>query len=67
MFVNQSIVKEILMQSSVSATAEKFANEAVFTLQFNSADAVRYVQRNAGVSEKEAKEAFRAAVTFHKH
>jgi hypothetical protein len=65
MFVNQSIAKEILMQ--VSPQAERFANEAVFTLQFNSAEAVRYIRRNANVDERTAVAAFKAAVTFHKH
>ena len=51
----------------VNSTAEKFANEAVFTLQFNSADAVRYIRRNANVDGKTAMAAFQAAVTFHKH
>jgi len=46
--------------------AERFANEAVFQLQFNSRDAVRYIQRNAGVDEKVAVKAFREAATFHK-
>jgi hypothetical protein len=65
MFVNQSILKEILMQ--VNQSAERFANEAVFTLQFNSAEAVRYIRRNANVDGKTAMAAFVAAVTFHKH
>jgi hypothetical protein len=47
--------------------AERFANEAVFQLQFNSQDAVRYIQRNAKVDEKTAVQAFRNTVTFHKH
>jgi hypothetical protein len=51
------------MQTSQS---ERFANEAVFQLQFNSRDAVRYIQRNAQVDEKTAVQAFRSAVTFHK-
>ena len=50
------------MQSNV----ERFANEAVFVLQFNRGDAVRYIQRNAGVDEKAAREAFNSVVTFHK-
>ncbi len=50
------------MQSNV----ERFANEAVFVLQFNSAEAVRYIQRNAGVDEKTAKQALKSTVTFHK-
>jgi hypothetical protein len=50
-----------------TSQADRFANEAVFQLQFNSRDAVRYIQRNAQVDEKVAVQAFRAAVTFHKH
>lgn len=50
------------MQSNV----ERFANEAVFVLQFNSPEAVRYIQRNAGVDEKTAKQALKATVTFHR-
>lgn len=49
-----------------SNQAERFANEAVFTLQFNTGDAVRYIQRNAGVDEKTARAAFKSTVTFHK-
>lgn len=49
-----------------SNQTERFANEAVFVLQFNRADAVRYIQRNAGVDEKSAKQAFNTVVTFHK-
>ena len=45
---------------------DRFANEAVFVLQFNSNDAVRYIQRNAQVSVQRATEAFSNAVTFHK-
>lgn len=51
----------------VNQSAERFANEAVFTLQFNSAEAVRYIRRNANVDGKTAMAAFVAAVTFHKH
>jgi hypothetical protein len=50
----------------MSNQAERFANEAVFVLQFNSRDAVRYIQRNAGVEKKEAETAFKNVVTFHK-
>lgn len=50
------------MQSNV----ERFANEAVFVLQFSTAEAVRYIQRNAGVDEKTARQALKATVTFHK-
>ena len=50
-----------------STQAERFANEAIFQLQFNSQDAIRYIQRNAKVDEKVAVQAFRQAATFHKH
>ena len=63
MFVNPSIQKEILMQSN---QAERFANEAVFHLQFNKYEAIRYIQRNAGVDEKVARQVFKDTVTFHK-
>ena len=66
MFGNPSIVKELLMQANSMVTAEKFANEAVFTLQFNSAEAVSYIRRNANVDGKTAMAAFVSAVTFHK-
>lgn len=46
---------------------EAVATEAVFQLQFNTRDAVRYVQRNAKVDEKTAQQAVRQTVTFHKH
>ena len=45
---------------------ETMANEAVFQLQFNSRDAVRYIERNAGVDEKTARLALKEAVTFHR-
>lgn len=46
--------------------AEYFANQAVFTLQMPSAEAIRYIRRNAGVDLAEAESTFRAVVTFHK-
>ena len=45
---------------------ERFANEAIFILQFNRADAVRYIQRNAKVDEKTARQVFNETVVFHK-
>jgi hypothetical protein len=45
---------------------EAMANEAIFVLQFNTRDAVRYVQRNAGVDEATARQAISRTVTFHK-
>ena len=42
--------------------AQKFADEAIFILQLNSKDAVKYIQRNAGVDEKTAQEVFKATV-----
>jgi hypothetical protein len=47
--------------------AERWANEAVFVLQLNTRDAVRYVQRNARVDEQEARTAVKQVVVFHKH
>lgn len=49
-----------------NSNVERFANEAVFTLQFNSADAIRYIRRNAHVDAVTATTAFQSAVTFHK-
>jgi len=45
---------------------EHFANEAIFVLQFNTREAVRYVQRNAGCDEVTAKAGVKSVVTFHK-
>lgn len=45
---------------------EKFANEAIFVLQFNTNDAIRYVRRNAGVGRGVAEQAIKSTVTFHK-
>lgn len=43
--------------------AQRFADEAVYILQLNSRDAVKYIQRNAGINESAASAAFKAAVT----
>jgi predicted transcriptional regulator len=51
----------------MNAQVERFANEAIFTLQFNTREAVRYVQRNAQVSETQAARAIKEVTTFHKH
>ncbi len=40
--------------------AQKFADEAIFVLQLNSKDAIKYIQRNAGCDEKTAQEVFKA-------
>jgi hypothetical protein len=53
--------------SSMNSRVEAMANEAVFQLQFNTREAVRYVQRNAGADEKTAQAAIKAVTTFHKH
>jgi hypothetical protein len=50
----------------MNATVERFANEAVFVLQFNSREATNYVRRNAQVSETEAAKAIKQVATFHK-
>ena len=46
--------------------AEYFANQAVYTLQMPSAEAIRYIRRNAGVDSAEAEATFRAVITFYK-
>jgi hypothetical protein len=46
--------------------AQRFADEAIFVLQLNTRDAVRYIQRNAGCNETAATAAFRAAVVAQK-
>lgn len=51
----------------MNAQVERFANEAIFTLQFNTREAVNYVRRNAHVSESEAQRAVKEVTTFHKH
>ena len=51
----------------MNATVERFANEAIFTLQFNTREAVNYVRRNAHVSETVAAQAIKQTVVFHKN
>jgi hypothetical protein len=46
--------------------AQRFADEAVFILQLNTREAVRYIQRNAGCNETTAAAAFRSAVVPQK-
>jgi len=50
----------------MNALVETMANQAVFQLQFNTRDAVRYVQRNAGVDESTARSAVKSVTMFHK-
>jgi hypothetical protein len=45
---------------------QRFADEAVYVLQMNSRDAVRYIQRNAAVPEKSAQEALKSVVDWAK-
>jgi hypothetical protein len=45
---------------------ETMANQAVFQLQFNTRDAVRYVVRNTGVDLSTAQSAVRSVTIFHK-
>jgi len=42
--------------------AQRFADEAVYILQLNTKDAVRYIQRNAGCDETTAITVFKSAV-----
>ena len=43
--------------------AQRFADEAIYILQLNSRDAIKYIQRNAGINETAAAAAFKQAVT----
>jgi hypothetical protein len=42
--------------------AQRFADEAVYILQLNTRDAVKYIQRNAGCDEVTAMTVFKSAV-----
>ncbi len=42
--------------------AQQFADEAVFILQLNSREAIRYIQRNAGCDLPRAEQIFRQTV-----
>jgi len=42
--------------------AQRFADEAIYILQLNSWEAVKYIKRNAGCDEVIAIEVFKAAV-----
>lgn len=46
--------------------AERMANEAIYVLQMNTRDAVRYIQRNARCDEVTALSVFKAAVVPRK-
>jgi len=65
MFINgnQSIATK---EKTTSERVEAMANEAVFQLQFNTREAVRYVMRNAGANEADATSAIKTVVKFHK-
>jgi hypothetical protein len=43
---------------------QRFADEAVYVLQLNSRDAVRYIQRNANCDKEAAESAFKTVVKF---
>jgi hypothetical protein len=45
---------------------EAMANQAIFQLQFNTRDAVRYVVRNTGADERVAQQAVKTVSVFHK-
>jgi hypothetical protein len=46
--------------------AQRFADEAVYILQLNSRDAVKYIQRNAGCDETTATAVFKTTVAPYK-
>jgi hypothetical protein len=45
---------------------QRFADEAVFILQLNSKDAVKYIQRNSGVNETTAMSVFKSVIMPNK-
>jgi hypothetical protein len=45
---------------------ERFANEAVFILQLNTREALRYTQRNASCSEITAQNAVKQVMTWYR-
>lgn len=53
------------MQSK-DQSIERFANEAVFILQLNTQEAIKYIQRNADVRYSAANAALDSVVKFHK-
>ena len=50
----------------MQAVVDHVANQAVFQLQLNTREAVRFIQRHAQCDEKEATRAVREVATFHK-
>ena len=46
--------------------AKAYADQAIYHLQLNSNEAIRYIAKNAGVDIKTAEAAFRATVLFHR-
>lgn len=42
---------------------QRFADEAVYVLQLNSRDAIRYIQRNAACNKETAETAFKTVIT----
>jgi hypothetical protein len=48
------------------SNVETMANQAVFHLQLNTRDAVRFIQRNTGTDETTARRAIRTVATFYK-
>jgi hypothetical protein len=42
--------------------AQRFADEAVYILQLNTRDAVKYIQRNAGCDETTATTVFKSVI-----
>jgi hypothetical protein len=43
---------------------QRFADEAVYVLQLNSREAVKYIQRNANCDKEAAESAFKTVVKF---
>jgi hypothetical protein len=43
-----------------------YADQAVFQLQMQSNEAVKYIAKNAGVDYKTADRVFKSVITFHR-
>lgn len=48
------------------ALAQMYADQAVFQLQMQSNEAVKYIAKNAGVNYRTAEQVFKNTIVFHK-
>ena len=56
------VVSFINPKENSMTQAQRYADEAIYILQLNSRDAIKYIQRNAGCDEITAAAVFKAAV-----